>query len=59
MMNKQDKASDCIKYCLIKARTGNRKDAMNKIAKALGNCEPTKQSIHECITLLKVLEDEG
>lgn len=58
-MDKQDKASDCIKYCIIKARTGNTQDAIAKISKALGNCEPTKQSIHECMMLLKVLEDEG
>lgn len=51
--------SDCIKYCILKARTGNTRDAMKKIGKALEQCEPSKQSIHEAIILLKVLEDEG
>lgn len=59
MMDNKDIASDCIKYCLIKARTGNHQDALNKIAKALSHCDGSKQSIHECIMLLKVLEDEG
>lgn len=54
-----DKANDCIRYCLIKARTGNEKDALDKISKALTNCKPDKKSIHECIILLKVLENEG
>ena len=49
MMNDKDIASDCIKYCLIKARTGNHQDALKKIAKALGHCDGSKQSIHECI----------
>lgn len=54
-----DKMNDCLKYCLIKARTGNHKDALDKIAKALHNCDGSKESIHECIVLLRVLEDEG
>ena len=54
-----EKMSDCLKYCLIKARTDNRKDALDKIAKALMHCDASKQSIHECIVLLRVLEDEG
>lgn len=57
-MDNKDIASDCVKYCLIKARTGNHQDALNKIAKALTHCDGSKQSIHECIMLLKVLEDE-
>ena len=58
-MDGKDIASDCVKYCLIKARTGKHKDALDKIAKALSHCDGSKQSIHECIMLLKVLEDEG
>lgn len=57
-MDDKDIASDCIKYCLLKAKTGNVEDALRKISKALNNCEPNQQSIHECITLLKVLENE-
>lgn len=58
-MNDKSIAADCIKYCLIKARTGNHRDALDKISKALHNCDGSKKSIHECIMLLKVLEDEG
>lgn len=59
MMTDKSIFMDCVKYCLIKARTNNEKDALDKIAKALHNCDGSKQSIHDCITLLKVLEDEG
>ena len=55
MMNDKDIAT----YCLIKARSGNHQDALDKIAKALSHCDGSKKSIHECIMLLKVLEDEG
>lgn len=58
-MENKDMASDCIKYCLIKARSHDYKTALKKISKALNNCDMSKQSIHECIILLKVLEDEG
>lgn len=57
MMN-DDKMSDCLKYCLIKARTGNHRDALDKIAKALSHCDDSEESIRECILLLKVLLDE-
>lgn len=59
MMDNKDMATDCVKYCLIKARTRNYKDAIDKIAKALSHCDGSKQSIRDCIMLLKVLEDEG
>jgi hypothetical protein len=59
MMDEKDMTMDCIKYCLIKARTHNDKDALDKIAKALSHCDGSKQSIRDCIMLLKVLEDEG
>lgn len=58
-MKNDDIATDCVKYCIIKARTGNCQDALEKISKALHNCDGSKQSIHECIMLLRVLEDEG
>ena len=51
------KTVDCVKYCMIKARTGNERDALNKIAKALHNCDGSRESINECIMLLKVLID--
>ena len=54
-----EKMSDCLKYCLIKARTGKQKDALDKIAKALVHCDASKQSIRECILLLRVLEEDG
>lgn len=57
-MKNKDIASDCIKYCLIKARSHDYKTVLKKISKALNNCDMSKQSIHECIILLKVLEDE-
>ena len=57
-MQKNDIANDCIKYCIVKARGHNEEDAIKKIAKALMNCDMSKQSIHECILLLRVLEDE-
>lgn len=57
-MTKEDIANDCIRYCIVKARGHNEKEALKKIAKALANCDMSKQSIHECILLLKVLEDE-
>lgn len=58
-MNEKEIASDCIKYCIVKARGKNTHEAVKKIAKALQNCDMSKKSIHECIMLLKVLEDEG
>lgn len=57
-MTSQEIAADCIKYCLIKARGNDSETAIKKIAKALKNCDMTKESIHECIILLKVFEDE-
>ena len=57
-MTNQEIAADCIKYCLIKARGNDSRTAIKKIAKALKNCDMTKESIHECIILLKVFEDE-
>ena len=59
MMTDKDIASDCVKYCIIKARGNNHRDALKKISKALYHCDGSKQSIHECITLLRVLYDEG
>ena len=58
MTDKDNIRKDCIKYCMVKAKTGNIKDVFNKISKALNNCNPTQESIRECITLLKVLENE-
>lgn len=58
-MTNEQIATDCIKYCMIKARGNDSRAAIKKIAKALNNCDMTTQSIHECIILLKVLENEG
>lgn len=52
-------SNDCIKYCIIKARSGNTDKVVKQIGKALIQCDKSKQSIHEAIILLKVLEDEG
>lgn len=57
-MDKEEMMADAIKYCLVKAKTNNIKDVFTKISKALNDCEPSKESVHECIILLKVLEDD-
>lgn len=59
MMNENDIANDCIKYCLIKARGGDVEPVIKKIAKALYHCDMSSQSMNECMVLLKVLRDEG
>lgn len=61
-MTNQDKAEDCIRYCLIKKNNkdkNKRQAAIKKIAKALYSCDMSQQSIKECIILLKVFQDEG
>lgn len=57
-MTDKEIANDCIRYCIIKGRNNDAETALKKITKALYNCDMTKKSIHECIILLQVLEDE-
>lgn len=58
-MSEKNILNDCIKYCIIKARGHNHQDALRKISKALYHCDGSKESINECIILLKVLYNEG
>lgn len=53
-----DKMTDAIKYCMIKRKTGRQKDVLDKIGKALHECNGSDDSIKQCIILLKVLIDE-
>lgn len=58
-MTDRDIINDCVKYCIIKARGHRQDEALKKISKALYHCDGSKQSINECMILLKVLYNEG
>lgn len=57
-MTDKEIANDCIRYCIIKGRNNDSETVLKKIIKALHNCDMSKQSIHECIVLLQILEEE-
>lgn len=57
-MTDKEKSDDCIRYCIIKARSGDTEKVLRKISKALIHSDMTQKSIHECIVLLQVLEKE-
>ena len=57
-MTNKNIIDDCIRYCIVKSKGNDVPAVLNKISKALHNCDMTKESIRECIVLLKILEDE-
>lgn len=54
-LSQDEKRIDCIRYCLLKAKTNHQKDVIPKITTALRQCDMSNDSIRDAILLLQAL----